>query len=116
MNGKRHASPANDVGLPAEPLTAASIAQTAPTGQPEFTRLPPSGLKCAYCGLSRSALNSLILPTPDNNFKPPVRSFVIRKRGARTGIRLIDYQSLVSFIRSRPAVDPAGDKVKGDLA
>ena len=50
--------------------------------------------------MTRSALNALILPTADNGFHPPVRSFVLRRRGARTGIRLIDYDSLVSYIRA----------------
>jgi hypothetical protein len=53
--------------------------------------------------MTRSGLNGLILPTHGNDFKPLVHSFVIRKRGARTGIRLIDYDSLISFIRSNPA-------------
>jgi len=43
-------------------------------------------------------LNELILPTPRNDFKPPVRSFCLRQRGARTGIRLIDYLSLRTYI------------------
>jgi hypothetical protein len=66
--------------------------------EPEFLRLPPPGVRCPFTGLSRSALNELILPTELNGFKPPVRSFCIRRRGARTGIRLIDYASLKSYI------------------
>jgi hypothetical protein len=50
-------------------------------------------------GMSRSALNVLILPTPENNHKPKVRSFVLRRRGARTGIRLIDFEGLCRYIR-----------------
>jgi len=50
--------------------------------------------------MARSALNGLILPNADNGFRPPVKSFVLRRRGARTGIRLIDYESLVSYIRA----------------
>jgi hypothetical protein len=48
--------------------------------------------------MSRAALNALILPTPANGNKPPVKSFCIRQRGARTGIRLISYQHLREFI------------------
>ncbi len=66
--------------------------------EPEFLRLPKSSELCPYTGMARSALNELILPTPRNDFKPPVRSFVIRQRGAKTGIRLIDYKSLRGFI------------------
>ena len=42
----------------------------------------------------------LILPCPQNCNKPPVRSFVLRQRGAKTGIRLIDWQSLRAYIRA----------------
>jgi hypothetical protein len=66
--------------------------------EPEFIRLPKPGELCPYTGMARSALNELILPTERNQFKPPVRSFCIRQRGARTGIRLVDYKSLRGFI------------------
>ena len=68
--------------------------------EPEFLRLPPPGVRCPFTGLSRSALNELILPTKQNDFTPPVRSFCLRKRGAKTGIRLVDYASLKAYIRS----------------
>lgn len=71
-----------------------------PLSRPEFLRLPQGGCRCPHTGLSRSALNALILPTPENDFRPPVRSFVLRKRGARTGIRLIDFDSLAAYIRA----------------
>jgi hypothetical protein len=77
-----------------------SIAQNV-TGQfapPEFLRLPKPGRQCPFTGMSRSALNMLILPTPQNDHKPPVRSFCMRQRGAKTGIRLIDYASLRTHI------------------
>jgi hypothetical protein len=70
------------------------------TIEPEFLRLPKPGTQCPYTGLSRSAINELILPTPRNNFKPPVRSFCLRQRGAKTGIRLTDYSSLRDYIRA----------------
>jgi hypothetical protein len=65
---------------------------------PEFIRLPPSGQLCPMSGMSRSALNGLILPSEANGGKPPVKSFCIRQRGARTGIRLISYPHLREFI------------------
>jgi len=61
---------------------------------PETIRLPKICEHDPYFGMSRSALNELILPTPRNNFQPAVRSFVLRRKGSRTGIRLIDYQDL----------------------
>lgn len=62
--------------------------------QIEFLRLPPVGQRCPVTGMSRAALNGLILPSEANGNKPPVKSFCLRQRGAKTGIRLIDYQSL----------------------
>ena len=64
----------------------------------EFLRLPPVGQRCPVTGMSRAALNGLILPTAANDHKPPVKSFCIRQRGARTGIRIISYESLRNFI------------------
>ena len=66
--------------------------------EPEFIRLPPPGVRCPFTGLSRSALNELILPTAQNDFTPQVRSFCLRKRGAKTGIRLLDFASLKAHI------------------
>jgi len=62
--------------------------------QIEFLRLPPVGERCPVTGMSRAGLNALILPTEANDFHPSVKSFCLRQRGARTGIRLIDYQDL----------------------
>ena len=67
---------------------------------PEFLRLPAPGQKCAWTGLSRSAINELILATPRNGFKPPVKSFCLRQKGAKTGIRIVSYSSLRSHILS----------------
>jgi hypothetical protein len=64
----------------------------------EFLRLPPVGQRCPVTGLSRAALNAWILPTEANGGKPPVKSFVIRQPGAKTGIRLISYQHLRFWI------------------
>lgn len=74
-------------------LVAAAITIT-----PETIRLPKVGGHDPYFGLTRSFINTLILPTAENNFSPPVRSFVLRRRGAKTGVRLVDYKSLRDFI------------------
>jgi hypothetical protein len=71
---------------------------TAPV-TPETIRLPEPGTRCPFSGMSRSALNALVLPTEANGFKPPVKSFCLRQKGAKTGIRLIDYRSLFAYIR-----------------
>lgn len=65
---------------------------------PEFLRLPKPGQLCPLTGLSRSAINELILPNEHNGHKPQVRSFCLRKRGAQTGIRIVDYASLREYI------------------
>ena len=68
------------------------------TLEPEFVRLPRPGQLDPRTGMARSALNELILPTPRNDFKPPVRSFVLRQKGAKTGIRLLSWSSLKAYI------------------
>ena len=80
--------------------TVASITASAGLSRPEFLRLPPPGAKCPLTGMSRSALNELILPSEKNGFKPPVRSFCLRQKGAAKGIRLVDYSSLANHIRT----------------
>ncbi len=80
---------------------------TAPI-EPEFLRLPVPGTLCPYTGLGRSAINELILPTPRNDNRPPVRSFCLRRRGARTGIRLVDYKSLAEYIRAHAEPQTGG--------
>ena len=80
------------------PVTVPPRVVTGPIA-PEFLRLPRPGQLCPHTGMSRSALNDLILPTPRNGNKPPVRSFCLRQKGAKTGIRLVDYASLRDYIR-----------------
>ena len=66
--------------------------------KPEFIRLPKSGTRCPYTGLSRSKLNQLVLPCKENDFKPPVESKVLRKRGTIRGTRLIVFDSLMNYL------------------
>ena len=61
-------------------------------------RLPRVGQRDPLFVFTRSYLNMLVLPSAANAFKPPVKSYVIRKPGARTGVRLIDVPSLEKFI------------------
>lgn len=69
-----------------------------PAQQQRFVRLPKVGQLDPVFGLSRSFMNSLILPTRHNDFTPAVKSYVIKKPGAKTGVRLVDIQSLTDFI------------------
>lgn len=67
---------------------------------PEFLRLPKTGTRCPITGLSRSHLNSLILPNAQNGHKPLVKSVSLRKRGAVRGVRLILTEALLGYLRS----------------
>jgi hypothetical protein len=103
------------------PLNGKGAATTAPPAIPpaastpltriEFLRLPKPGQLCPYTGLSRSFINSLVLPTKMNGRKPPVRSFVLRQKGAKTGVRLVSYDSLRNFILAHAE---GGAEVTGD--
>jgi hypothetical protein len=83
------------------PLSVAAALST----PPEFMRLPRARQRDPVFGLSRSFLNELILPCPENKHRPPVRSVVLRRRGARTGVRLVDIDSLRAHLNQH--VEPA---------
>jgi hypothetical protein len=68
--------------------------------RPEWIRLPPVGQRCPLTGLSRSTINTLILASPENGHKPPVRSICLRKPGRVRGARLIHLQSLLDHLDS----------------
>lgn len=82
--------------MPPMTLTQAS----ATTIKPEFIRLPLPGNRCPYTGLSRTGLCELTAPGPRNDNRPPVKSVVLRKRGAAKGVRLISYDSLMAYLES----------------
>jgi len=69
--------------------------------RPEFIRLPRNGTRCPWSGLSRTTLNNLVLPSEANDRKPPVKSVSLRPRTGTRGSRLIVYDSLMSYLRSR---------------
>lgn len=73
------------------------------TPSPVFIRMPRYGQKCPHTGLSRSSLDLLTRPQRANNFRPPVKSRLMRQTGisGRT-IRLIDFDSLVRHLNSLP--------------
>ena len=81
--------------------SAAAITATATNIQhPEWLRLPQPGQRCRFTGLSRSTLNELCIDSPINGYKAPVKSIVLKKRGAMRGIRLISYDSLMAYLDS----------------
>lgn len=71
---------------------------SAAPSKPEFIRLPLPGQRCPYTGLARTTLNELTIPCERNGHRPPVKSIVIRQRGAARGIRLISYDSLMGYL------------------
>lgn len=68
---------------------------------PEFIRLPKTGTLCPFSGLTRSKLNELVLPCPQNDHKPPVKSVCLRQRGAVKGVRLIVFKSLMDYLHGQ---------------
>jgi hypothetical protein len=68
--------------------------------KPEWVRLPAPRERCPITGLSRTTMTELVVPGPANEHRPPVKSVVIRKRGATRGIRLISYDSLMNHLAS----------------
>lgn len=92
--------------LPGSPATGAAVVPTASPARPEFVRLPKPGTLCPWTGLSRSKLNELILPSPLNGYRPPVRSLSLRNRGQIRAVRLICFDSLMAYLRS---LEVAGD-------
>jgi hypothetical protein len=91
------------------PLEAAAEAskQTPENIRPEFIRLPKGGL-CPWTGLSRTKLCQLILPCPENDFNPPVRSTCLRKKGATKGARLIPLDELLNYLRGKLEFEQKG--------
>lgn len=79
-------------------LTQTPAAALSEATKPEWLRLPAPGARCRFTGLSRSTLNELTIAGPANDGVPPVKSVVLRKRGALRGIRLISYDSLMHYL------------------
>jgi hypothetical protein len=77
--------------------------------QPAYIRLPQCGQKCRFTGLSRSALDLLTRAQPLNNFRPPVRSKLFKQTGQKSGIKLIDYRSLRTYLDALPDGSKVGE-------
>ena len=80
-------------------MTTASVNSVSPHAAqttPEFIRLPKSGQRCLYTGMSRASLNELVL-----GVGAPVHSVVLRREGASRGIRLIHLESLLHYLHQQ---------------
>jgi hypothetical protein len=75
---------------------------------PEYLRMPRANQRDPLFGLSRSHLYELVLPTVANDWTPPVRSVVLRRAGAKSGVRLVHVNSLRAFLEkhTEPAHQP----------
>jgi len=71
---------------------------------PEYVRLPRPGQRCFYTGLSRTTLFELCVPCSRNGFRPPIRSYQLRSKGAERGIRLLRLNDLFEHIESHAVV------------
>lgn len=74
------------------------LVKTSQPPRPEFIRLPRAGTLCPWTSLARSKMNQLILPSPLNNFRPPVQSFALRNRGQARATRLVVLESLLRYL------------------
>jgi hypothetical protein len=72
---------------------AISVSKSVSHQQPEFVRLPKSGQRCPWTGMSRASLNELVLGS-----RARVHSVVLRRAGASRGIRLIHLESLLHYL------------------
>jgi hypothetical protein len=64
---------------------------------PYSFRLPRPGTVDPYFGGARTFWNESCLACEANEFKPPVRSIVVRKKGASRGIRFILFESAKAY-------------------
>jgi hypothetical protein len=77
------------------------------TQTPDFIRMPTPGEVDPRTGLNRSIIDLLVRPQERNEYRPPVKSRLLKQRGQRL-IRLVDYQSLLDYLHGLPdGADPA---------
>jgi len=74
--------------------------------EPITIRLPRTGARCPWTGLTRSTLNDLVLPNKSNNFNPAVKSRLLKAKGAARGVRLIDFASLKEYLLTSEELSP----------
>ncbi len=95
---------------PRLPRTGTSEPYSAPQGVgasgsylPEFLRLPRAATRDPHFGLSRSMWNQLILPCEANSYRPPIKSFSLRRKGTLKGVRIISAQSALDYFHKLEA-------------
>lgn len=84
---------------------------------PVWLRYPKPPARCPVTNASRSTLYEWTVACAANNYRPYVRSVVIKKPGAVRGIRLIHRQSLLDFLdRLSREQEAAANRRGGDPA
>jgi len=83
---------------------------------PAYIRLPKSGTADPHTGLSRSALDLLVRPQPGNDFRPPVKSKMLKMTGEKRGIVLSDFRSLRIYLGGLPSASASQRKPKKQVA
>lgn len=69
----------------------------------EYVRIPgPYGI-CPITSMKRESMLNLVMPRQCNDFRPPVKSVLIKRPGAKRGSRYINAQSLRDFMASLEA-------------
>lgn len=87
-----------------QPTSPNSAPIATPSIVPEFIRLPKTGTRDPLTSSSRSTLNSIILPTKANGFRPPVKSIVLKShQHAARGVRMIVVSSLLTYLHGLPS-------------
>ena len=74
------------------------------TLQPAVVRLPRSGETEPWSGLKRTQLDMVTRPQEGNGFNPPVKSHIFAGKGAKRGVRLINLESLLSYLSGNAKV------------
>jgi hypothetical protein len=78
-----------------------------------WIRLPVAKAREPWTNLSRSVLNTLILPCAANRYRPPVQSASFAQPGQKRATRLINLRSLLAYVQlqaEKTAVDAAAKK------
>jgi len=80
----------------------------APLNYPAYVRLPKPPARCTVSGICRSTMIMLI-----SGPSPSVRSKVLKRAGAKRGIRLVETASLLGYLASLPDADETINKEDG---
>ena len=93
-------------------ITPRNVSEQKELMEPRFIRLPKTGERCPWTGLSRSKMNQLILPSSSNDYLPPVESCSLKTAGAARGARLVLFESLMDYLEQKTEKVPSLARAK----